>query len=298
MAKLALFLLGKKGLRVLKYIAECNLDIVAYVVGSRDSGVDRDYYEDIQGLCRDYGISHYERSNSRIPARRDGEFILAVGWRWMIPSNDSLIIIHDSLLPRYRGFSPLVNCLINGEDKVGATAILAANDYDAGNIIAQSARSICYPIKIKDAIDLMGNIYVELVSELIENICSDTPFLTSPQNDSEATYSLWRDDDDYWIDWDKSAKEIERFIDAVGSPYLGARCMVNNILAIIHSAEAISDVVISDRESSIGKVIFNDKSGPVVVCGDGLLKVKNMTTIRGEALIPLTKFRTRFTSKR
>ena len=46
----------------------------------------------------------------------------------MIKNSENLIVFHDSLLPKYRGFAPLVSQLINGEEYLGVTAIFT-NDF-------------------------------------------------------------------------------------------------------------------------------------------------------------------------
>ena len=47
--------------------------------------------------------------------------------------------MHDSLLPAYAGFSPLIWALINGEPEVGVTAHLMDDELDAGDIVLQRA---------------------------------------------------------------------------------------------------------------------------------------------------------------
>ncbi|MGV2436890.1 MAG UNVERIFIED_CONTAM: hypothetical protein LVT10_20020 [Anaerolineae bacterium] len=46
-------------------------------------------------------------------------------------------MFHDSLLPAYRGFSPTVWAIINGEDHTGVSLFHASEAYDTGDIIAQ-----------------------------------------------------------------------------------------------------------------------------------------------------------------
>ena len=48
------------------------------------------------------------------------------------------------------------------------------------------------------------------------------------QNEKEASYSLWRDEEDYFINWSLGAKTIERTINATGFPYSGARTNMEN----------------------------------------------------------------------
>ena len=49
-------------------------------------------------------------------------------------------------MPKYRGFAPLVNSLVNGEKIIGVTALFASEEYDNGDIIMQSSVDITYPI--------------------------------------------------------------------------------------------------------------------------------------------------------
>lgn len=294
MAKVAILVVGKKGFEVLISIVEKYGSLIDMVVIGRDSGVENDYSESIQKICDENKLNHIERSSVGDYIEHFDGYIIAIGWRWMLPSKERLIIIHDSLLPKYRGFAPLVNCLINGETEIGATALFAADDYDAGNIINQSSRVVSYPIKISDAIELMAEVYTQLVDQILDQIKSNQYIKSTVQDENISTYSLWRDSEDYWIDWNRSSSEISRFVDAVGSPYAGARCLVNGERAIVRSASSVSDLNILDRNSSIGKVIMVDHEDPVVVCSKGLLKITQLEKEDGQSLLPLSKFRTRF----
>ena len=78
------------------------------------------------------------------------------------------------------------------------------------------------------------------------------------QDEKEATYSIWRDEDDYKIDWSKSSDEIKRLIDAIGYPYSGAITSNSKGERIrILDAEIIDDVFCEVRHP--GKVIFINK---------------------------------------
>jgi methionyl-tRNA formyltransferase len=61
--------------------------------------------------------------------------------------------------------------------------------------------------------------------------------LSAPQADDFATYSIWRDEADYEIDWSSDAQAIQRFINAVGYPYAGARTTVGAADAIRFSMQ-------------------------------------------------------------
>ena len=93
---------------------------------------------------------------------------IAAGWRNLLPTSPGkLIIFHDSLLPKYRGFNPLVTALINGDDVLGVSALWAAENYDEGEIIFQEKVTIAYPIKIKQAIDTIEPLYANLTKNVL-----------------------------------------------------------------------------------------------------------------------------------
>ena len=151
-----------------------------------------------------------------------------------------LIVFHDSLLPRYRGFNPLVSCLINGERHIGVTALLASSEYDRGNIISRSYTEINYPIKIQNAIELILRNYRELALTVSEMIERREVITGQPQNEQEASFSLWRDEEDYRIDWSQPAEDIKRFIDAVGYPYKGAQPDLETGLPVCSKQNALT----------------------------------------------------------
>lgn len=113
------------------------------------------------------------------------------------------------------------------------------------------------------------------------------------QDESKASYSLWRNEDDYQIDWSLSAETISRSIDALGFPYRGASAWDGDQKCRILEAEEVDDVLLENRVP--GRVIFMEEGCPVVVCGKGLIKLKKMVDdTSGEDLLPLKRFRTHF----
>ena len=290
-ADLTLFLMTEKGYRVLDRLAEQFADRIACVVGAVDGDVQDDYYQEIKSLCSQRGISFVDRKDF---GALTSPFAIAISWRWLIDSDSTLLVIfHDSLLPKYRGFAPLVSALINGESELGVSAILACDEYDRGEIVHQSKVAVQYPLKIKSAIEKVGQLYSDAATAVVEQLFTNDELQTRPQSEEDASYSLWRDADDYLINWHDSAERIQRFVDAVGFPYQGAQTLVGEIPAQVLDSEVVADVPIENRVP--GKVIFVQHGCPVVVCGTGLLRLKRLEAAdSGESLLPLARFRTRF----
>ncbi|WP_236014101.1 methionyl-tRNA formyltransferase [Marinobacterium alkalitolerans] len=292
MIKFGFYLSGEKGYKCLEdFVDAIGFSNVAYVCSSRDLNVMNDYYDDIKSLCERQSIYFYDRSD---PVGLKVDYIVAIGWRWIIEGQEKIIVFHDSLLPKYRGFAPLVNALINGEDEVGVTVIKASSEYDAGPIIAQASMQVNYPIKIQDAIKKISKIYSELLLKISADLIKGFPIIEYNQNDLEASFSPWRNEDDYLINWHDCSKKIERFVDATGYPYAGAKTKIGSNFVRVEEVNIIEDVVVEDRKSHVGKVLFMDENKPVVICGNGLIKLNSFYDENGCSLVGKIPFRTKF----
>ena len=286
----ALFLMTEKGYRVLGAIVAHFPEIIECVISARDINIKKDYYDEIEVFCKKNRIIFLDRKECKAINSR---YAIAVSWRWLIDLSMTLIVFHDSLLPRYRGFSPLVSSLINGEDLIGVTAIFASGDYDCGDIIAQSKTTVNYPIKIQNAIKLICENYKQLAIKIIKQISEGKTLNGVKQDEHKASYSLWLDEDDYRIDWKKSSDQIKRFIDALTYPYKGALSIIGNKKVRITDAEIVGDVHIENRMP--GKIIFIKDKKPIVVCGKGLIQIINIVDAQtNTSLLPFSKFRMRF----
>ena len=285
-----LFLMGEKGLSVLKALVPFK-DQIVQVIGARDANVQNDYYEDIQCLCEKEKIHWIDKSKKPVI---DSAYSIAIAWRWLIPieANNTLIILHDSLLPKYRGFAPLVNMLINHEPRIGVTALYANEEFDRGDIICQKSVCVEYPIRIEEAIEKVSKLYAEIVEDILGSLSKGNLIKATKQEESEATYSLWRDEKDYNIDWSRDAEYIQQFVYSLGYPFKGAATIINGQTYRVLDCEVIEDIVIENR--CAGKVMFMRNGLPVIVCGKGMIKITKMEDESGNAALPLKKYRTRY----
>jgi methionyl-tRNA formyltransferase len=288
-----LFLMTEKGYEFLKLALKKYKSLIEIVVVGSDESLQKDFEKEIIQLCESEQINFIKRKDlSEIKS----QYAMAVSWRWMIDHPaDQLIIFHDSPLPKYRGFAPLVNALINGEKEIGVSAIFGASDYDEGDLIYQSISKISYPLKIDEAIRINNINYLKCAEKVFTSLLNSEPLQASKQIESDASYSVWRDEDDYCIDWNKSSSEIRRFVDALGFPYKGALTSYQGKRLRILDVEEFEDVVVENRHC--GKVLFVKHDKPVVICGKGMLKINHVILEEGNELkpfLPLQKFRVKF----
>ncbi|MEE2059072.1 methionyl-tRNA formyltransferase [Rhodococcus artemisiae] len=196
------------------------------------------------------------------------DIIVANNWRtWLPKSIYSLprlgtLNIHDSLLPHYAGFSPLVWALINGESHVGVTAHLMDEGLDTGPIIAQQS----VPVGPRDrTVDLFHRT-VDLISPLVSRSLEELESGTAqpiPQDLTDATYFHKRSDADSLIDWTWSADSIERLIRAQSDPYPNAHTVFQGKRLAITSAS----VSIKRYGGTPGRICVPDGDGIAVVAG-------------------------------
>lgn len=293
MEKVAFYLMNSKGWYVLnQFLDAFGSTNVAYVVSEQDANLQNDPYSELEELSLKNGIPFYKRTSLNVNVEDNFKgYKFAIGWRWLIKNQQNLIVFHDSLLPKYRGFAPLVNSLVNGEKKGGVTALFADVKYDEGEIISQASTQFEYPITIEKAIQQVEPLYFDLVSQIYKVLKTGESLTSNSQAHSDATFSLWLDEKDYFIDWNWSAEKIKRFVDAVGFPYDGAKARLNESIVKFEKVEVAIDVAVEHRNRHIGKVIFIEES-PVIVCKEGLLKLSKISSLDGQAMN--INFRSRF----
>lgn len=117
-----------------------------------------------------------------------------------------VINIHPSLLPKYRGATPVQSALLNGDTTTGVTVLYTVKALDAGDIILQSTSSID-PRERADA--LLARLFAEggvLCCEAIAKM-QDPSFKATPQDKDQITHCTKFSKSDAQIDYSKAAAE-------------------------------------------------------------------------------------------
>ena len=246
--------------------------IICYKQGDDRSGA----FQRIAGMAISHGIELVE---SEQPKLDPDALVFVVGWQFLLPlASRNMVVFHDSLLPRYRGFAPTVAALIKGESEIGVTAFSPSATPDEGPIIEQAAMPVLYPMKIATALELQAQLMAELASKIFSKWTGEG-LLAVPQDGTRATYCLWRDEIDYWIDWSWTAQTIERFVNAVGFPYAGARTFVAGETVTLEEVTVLDDLTFEIRDP--GKIWRLDMGRAVVVCGSGLWRIDRASNADG-----------------
>jgi methionyl-tRNA formyltransferase len=183
--------------------------------------------------------------------------------------NKYCINLHPSLLPKYRGASPVNRVIMDGEKITGNTVIKMNERMDAGEIILQDATPV---LKDEDAVLLssrladMGAVLVMKALDLVEK-GEERP---AAQDEKAATYAKKLLKEDGIIDWAKSSEEILRKVRGTRS-WPGAFTALDGKMLKIHRARP-SEYIFPD--SKPGTIV--DEKKVIVRCGDGFLKIDEL----------------------
>lgn len=197
-----------------------------------------------------------------------------------------ILNIHPSLLPKFRGASPIQSTILAGEKETGVTIILMDEKMDHGPVLARrefqipDSRSEITYAKLHDSLAKIG---AELLLETVPK-CVSGDIVPVPQDDDKATFTKLIRKEDGLIDWSSESAEIERKIRAY-NPWPGAWTEVKGSRLKIIAAEEIEK-----PESAAPGVFFEYNKFPAVACGKrGLLLLmvhpEGKKEMRGDAYL-------------
>lgn len=158
-----------------------------------------------------------------------------------------ILNVHPSLLPKYRGPSPVQTAILNGEKETGVTIIKMDELVDHGPIVAQVKELI---LPTDTSTSLYGRLFekgAKLLNELLEK-----PIKTTPQDHAKATFTKKFTREDGKIDWHKTAVEIDRQIRAL-YPWPGTWTDINSKRLKILKAHLKNNKLVLDEVQLEGK---------------------------------------------
>ena len=177
------------------------------------------------------------------------------------------INIHASLLPKYRGASPIQWALLNGEEETGVTVMKVIPKLDAGDIISQRKVKIEKEDNAQTLHDKLSKVGAELLSETLPLYISGK-LKPVPQKEEEATYCPQISKEMGRIDWNESAERIFNKIRAF-TPWPSAYTTFKGKRLKILKAEPVKGI------GKPGEVVKADRE-LIVATGSGALKIERL----------------------
>jgi methionyl-tRNA formyltransferase len=213
----------------------------------------RDIKDDIKNLNADFGV--------------------LVAYGRIIPEDiikifpHGIINIHPSLLPKYRGPTPIEQAILDGAEITGTSIMRLVTEMDAGPVYAQSKISL----NGNESKDELANKQLEIGSRLlIDNLPSilDSSLSPAAQDNSKATYTKLLNKTDGIISWDNPAEIIQRQIRAFAG-YPKSRTDLLNRSVVITKSRVAQD---------------KDDGELVMRCQPGWLEITELTAPSGRSM--------------
>ncbi|SPT99493.1 methionyl-tRNA formyltransferase Fmt [Lysinibacillus capsici] len=301
MTKIDLLISKSYGLECLKYIINYDKKVLNRVYTLDDRNDKRTKFQEIIDLCKENQIEFSTVSTNKefemkFKQRSDTpDYVIVVGWYWIISEGTlnfvkrEIIGFHYSLLPKYRGGSPLVWAIINNEQETGVTMFCFREKIDNGPIIEQTKISIEETDDINTLVEKSNNIMLTQLENNLPKII-DGKMEMDLQNEMEATYCSNRIEEFGKINWNKPARSIYNFVRAQTFPYPGAFAFLEDGTKIrVLKAKMVSDVWYSVP----GQVVRINKEQGSILVGVGNNEVIEILLIyiNGSETYPVNVFK-------
>lgn len=267
------------GRKTLRALIDSDHEVVLAVTHPASSQSYRAIWNDsVEELGREHGIPLHltERADAEtidLVKRAEPDLIVVNSWyTWMPPELYGLprfgtLNLHDSLLPKFTGFSPVLWAMISGESEIGLTVHRMDDGLDSGDILVQHSIPVPPHTTGTDLVLAGVELIPGAVREALAAIESGAP-VWRPQRPAERTYFHKRTEHDSRIEWSWPAVDLERFVRALSDPYP-------------HAFSYYGPERIEVLESAVSQVCYGGTPGRVVVQEGGAAVVCGPQAYRG-----------------
>ena len=216
----------------------------------------------------------YEYLNSFKP-----DFIVVAAYGQILPKSildiAPCINLHASLLPQYRGASPIQSSLLNEDKFAGVTSMLMEKGLDTGDILGFSYFKLDEHIKVDKLFEKLSKMAAKLTIKTLKNFNSIKPM---KQNNSDTSYAAKIKKADGLVSFKKnSASEIYTKFRAY-DPWPGL---------FLDSGLKLKDIEPIKGSGTPNTVIAIEKQSITVTCKEGALKVKSVQPSSKKQMSPV-----------
>ncbi len=199
-------------------------------------------------------------------SRFNPDFIVVAAYGLLLPKNilttAPCINLHASLLPKYRGASPIQSAILNGDKYTGVTSMLMDEGLDTGDILCWDYTDV----DNKTSIELFNELGDMAAKQIIYTLNNFDKIKPLKQNDLMATYSPKIKKENGYVDFENALIMDRKF--RAFQPWPGIFC----------NKFKINDMILYDIESfnKKGEILKIDKEGVIVGCKKGSVVLKTI----------------------
>ena len=185
------------------------------------------------------------------------------------------INVHASLLPKYRGASPIQWAVIDGCEYSGVTTMKMDEGLDTGDILMVEKVKLDAKETGGSLFDRLSDVGAHLLVKTLEGLEAGT-ITPVKQDDSESTYVKMLHKSFGKMDFNKSAAELERLIRGL-NPWPSAFTYIDGKMLKIWDADVVDNISeVQTDEVKPGQIVSVGKNTFAIACGQGYLVVNEV----------------------
>lgn len=225
----------------------------------------------VKTLAQDNNIDVYQPNRLRDKdvvdelLKIECDYIVVAAYGQILPKDilehAPCINLHASILPEYRGASPIQQSLLNNDKKTGVTAMLMDEGLDTGDIIKIDEIEIPKDMIVGELFDALTKTATDLTVDVLNNFNSYTP---KKQDDSKATHCCKVIKSDGLVEFDDADSLYNKY--RAYTPWPGIYLQSGLKLKKI-------SLVNSDKAGKAGKIISINEDSIDVSCTKGVIRL-------------------------
>ncbi len=262
---------------ILEYLNQNTNVVLVVTQPDKETGRDKEVkFSPVKELALKNGIDVYQpvkiRKEHEIISELNPDLIVTCAYGQIIPKDMidiprlGCINVHASLLPKYRGASPIQAALLNGDEETGVTIMYMDENMDTGDIISCKKCKIDPEDNVGTLHDKLSSLGVELLSETLPLIYKGSNERIK-QNDEKATYTKMIKREDELLNFNDTGRNIINKIRAL-NPWPGVYFNLQN-----GPMKVIKASFIEEKNSEVNKIKYLKKQMQIG-CQDGYIDLE------------------------
>ena len=240
----------------------------------------------VSQACTTFGVPCFTPTRLRpeVEKFRDLDALVVAAYGLILPKTvldtprHGCINVHASLLPRWRGASPVEHAILSGDTETGVSIMQMTTGLDAGPVYRQATLPLSQSSNLTDVTAELASLGAVELLAVLDALNRDKGSDPVPQDESRVTYAPRLETTDERIDWQKTAVEVERHVRAFygrGMAYAVSN-EVNPPLRL-----KVLDAVVVQASGPPGTTV-ESPNGLAITCGSDAISLQTVQLNRGK----------------
>jgi methionyl-tRNA formyltransferase len=196
------------------------------------------------------------------------DYIVVAAYGQILPKNildiAPCINLHASILPQYRGASPIQQALLNGDKETGVTAMLMDVGLDTGDVLKISKIEIAQNMMVEELFEALTHIAADLTLDVLKNFKNYPPV---KQDDAASTHCAKISKENGLVEFDDAYTLFNKY--RAFTPWPGV---------YLESGLKLKEIVLQSTQGSYtpGEILVKSKDSFLVGCKKGCIRVNQV----------------------